>query len=222
MQNLKALLFDLDGTLIDSEFFHFECWNEILEESGTSLTYEDWLANYAGIPLPVNAKNLVEKYGITTPLTEIIERREKLTLERLKTKDVKLMPYVQEVLDFFSDKNLTLALVTSSPRQDVEAVFERNGLGKYFKLVITRTEVTKSKPDPESYLICVEKLGYSKDECIVFEDTVNGIKSAKAARLTCFAIQGNVAEHQNLGIADQLFLNFMEARNYMIEHNLIA
>jgi beta-phosphoglucomutase len=149
MQNLKALMFDLDGTLIDSEFFHFECWNEILKESHVKLTYEDWLKNYAGIPLPTNAKNLIEKYNINTSLTDLIEIRENLTLERLKTKDVNLMPHVADVLEYFHDKDLTLALVTSSPRKDVEAIFERNGLGKYFKLIITRSEVTKSKPDPE-------------------------------------------------------------------------
>src|ERR1700730_13429604 len=108
MPNLKALLFDLDGTLIDSEFFHFECWNEILEESGVKLTYEDWLKNYAGVPLPTNAKNLIEKYNISTPLLEIIERRENLTLERLKTKDVNLMPHVADILEYFHEKDLTL------------------------------------------------------------------------------------------------------------------
>lgn len=222
MKKLKALLFDLDGTLIDSEFFHFECWNEILEESGVTLTYEDWLKNYAGIPLPTNAQNLIEKYNITTPLAEIIERRERLTLERLKTKDVNLMPYVIEVLDFFQAKDLVLALVTSSPRKDVEAIFERNGLSKYFKLIITRSEVSKSKPDPESYNTCVEKLGLNKDECIVFEDTINGIRSAKAAGLTCIAIQQNTEEHQNLSLADQLFLDFNEAKAYLINHYHIA
>ncbi len=222
MQKIKALLFDLDGTLIDSEFFHFECWNEILAESGVCLDYEDWLKNYAGIPLPSNAQNLITKYNINTPLAHLIERRELLTLERLQTKQVNLMPYVTEVLDFFKAQNLVLALVTSSPRKDVEVIFERNGLGSYFQLIITRTEVTKSKPDPESYNICVAQLGLQKEDCLVFEDTLNGIKAAKAAGLTCIAIQGNTAEHQKLSLADQLFLDFNEAKAYLIANSLIS
>lgn len=221
MQTIKALMFDLDGTLIDSEFFHFECWNEILEDSGVKLTYEDWLKNYAGVPLPANAKNLIDKYQISSLLEDVIERRENLTLERLKTKDVTLMPHVADVLEYFYNKGLTLALVTSSPRKDVEAIFERNGLEKYFKLIITRTEVTKSKPDPESYNLCCELLGLAKDNCIVFEDTINGVRSAKAAGLTCFAIQSNTEEHDKLSIADQLFLDFNTAKNYLIENELI-
>lgn len=221
MPKLKAVLFDLDGTLIDSEYFHFECWNEILEETSAQLTYADWLQNYAGVPLPTNAKKLTEKYGISTPLADVIERRENLTLERLKTKDVNLMPYAAEILEFLTGKGLTLALVTSSPRQDVDAVFARNGLGKYFKLIITRSDVTHSKPDPESYNVCCEKLGIAKDECLVFEDTINGIKAAKAAGLTCYAIQSNITDHHKLSIADQLFLDFTEAEKYLTDNNLI-
>ncbi|WPU95493.1 HAD family phosphatase [Mucilaginibacter sabulilitoris] len=219
---LKALLFDLDGTLIDSEFFHFECWNEILEEFDAKLTYNDWLDNYAGVPMPANAGRLIKKFGIATPLQQIIEKREKLTLERLKTKDVNLMPYVADVLEYFHKEGLTLALVTSSPRQDVEAIFERNGLGRYFKLIITRTEVAKSKPDPESYLVCVEKLGLQKEECLVFEDTINGVKSAKAAGLTCFAIQSNTNEHHKLTLADKLFLDFKQVMEHLIESGLMG
>lgn len=222
MKAPKALLFDLDGTLIDSEFFHFGCWNEILKEFDVQLTYDDWLKTYAGVPMPANAARLAEKYNITSPLPQIIDKRERLTLERLKTKDVNLMPHVADVLEYFKSKGLRLALVTSSPRQDVEAVFERNGLGRYFELIITRTEVAKSKPDPESYLVCVEKLGVLKEECLVFEDTINGVKSAKAAGLTCFAIQSNTDEHHKLTIADKLFLDFKAAKDHLIEKGLIA
>jgi len=210
---LKAILFDLDGTLVDSEYFHFDCWNEILAEVGVQLTYEDWIKNYAGVPLPVNAQRLIDKYGITIPYDELVERREKLTLERFKTNDVNLMPHVLENLDLYTRKGLTLALVTSSPRQDVEAIFARNGLKHFFKLIITRSEVTNSKPDPESYNVCVEQLSLDKSECIVFEDTLNGVKAAKAADLVCFAIQSNTSEHVKLEVADKIFLDFNEATN---------
>jgi beta-phosphoglucomutase len=213
---LKAILFDLDGTLIDSEFFHLDCWNEILAESNVQLTYDDWVKNYAGIPLPVNAQRLIDKYGILTPYDELVARRENLTLERFKSNDVPLMPFVLENLEFFAAKGLTLALVTSSPRNDVEAIFERNGLKHFFKFTITRSEVENSKPHPESYETCVRELGLSKNECIVFEDTINGVKAAKAAGLVCYAIQSNTAEHHKLEAADKIFLNFNEAKDYLL------
>ncbi|MBC7746340.1 MAG: HAD family phosphatase [Flavobacterium sp.] len=222
MKNLKAILFDLDGTLIDSEYFHYECWNEILEEYNVALTFADWLKNYAGMPLPVNAKSLMEKHQIKTNLNDFIAMRENLFLERLKTKDISLMPYALEFIQFFHNKGLILSIVTASSRQEVELIFDRNGLRKYFSLIITRTDVDKSKPDPESYNICCKELNISKEQCIVFEDTENGIKSAVAAGITCYAIQSNVTEHARLSLADKLFLNLNEAKKYMLKSQLIA
>lgn len=221
MSKIKALLFDLDGTLIDSEKFHFDCWNEFLFPYEVTLDFKDWLTNYAGIPLPQNAKTIMSKYKIAEELSGFVERREQITFNGFKTKDIELMPFALEFIQYFYDQGLTLAVVTASPRIDVEAVFDKNGLAKYFSLFVTRTDVTKSKPDPESYNICVEKLGLTKDECIVFEDTLNGVKSAIAAGITTFAIQNNIRAHQKLKIADQLFLNFNHAKNYILTQKIL-
>ncbi|WP_293787245.1 HAD family phosphatase [uncultured Pedobacter sp.] len=221
MSKIKALLFDLDGTLIDSEKFHFDCWNTFLKPHNVHIEFKDWLSNYAGIPLPKNAKTIVDRYKLDEDLASFIERREKITFDGFRTTDIALMPHALEFVQFAYEKGLTLAVVTASPKIDVEAVFERNGLAKYFSLFITRTDVSKSKPDPESYNLCVERLGLAKEECIVFEDTLNGVKSALAAGITCYAIQNNVRAHQKLKIADELFLSFANAKTYMLQKELI-
>lgn len=216
MENLKALLFDLDGTLVDTEHFHLDCWNEVLSSFNVKLNHNDWLLHYVGVPLPLNAKNIIDKYNLPIELSQLIEQREKLTLKRLQTQQIALMPHAIEALDFFSEMGLVLALVTSSPKQDVDAIFKRNSLGKYFALVITRSDVSKSKPDPESYNFCLARLGLDKKDCIVFEDTLNGIKSAKAAGLTCFAVQSNIAGHYKLAIADKVFLSFKQVISHFM------
>ncbi|WP_316798683.1 HAD family phosphatase [Pedobacter frigidisoli] len=220
MNKIKALLFDLDGTLIDSEKFHFNCWNDFLLQYGVQLDFKDWLTNYAGIPLPQNAKTILSRYKLNEDLESFIERREQITLAGFKTKDIELMPFALDFVNYFYQKGFTLAVVTASPRADVEAVFEKNGLAKYFSVFVTRTDVIKSKPDPESYNLCVEKLGLAKEECLVFEDTLNGVKAAVAAGITCYAIQNNIRAHLKLKAADQLFLNFSHAKNYMLENVL--
>lgn len=222
MSKIKALLFDLDGTLIDSEKFHFDCWNTFLCPYNVQIDFKDWLSNYAGIPLPKNAKTIIDRYKIDEDLDGFIDRREKVTFEGFRSTDILLMPHALDFVQFAYKKGLTLAVVTASPKLDVEAVFERNGLAKYFSLFITRSDVSKSKPDPESYNLCVERLGLQKDECLVFEDTINGVKSAMAAGITCFAVQANVRAHQKLRVADQLFLNMAYAQKYIIENELIA
>ncbi len=199
----KALLFDLDGTLVDSEYFHYKVWNEILAESDVQLQYADFLKNFAGVPLPGNAKRLKELYEISSPLEVLIAKKEDLTL------------------DFFLEKGIAMALVTASKRSDVNELFRKNGLGKYFNLLVTRSDVTKSKPDPESYNLAVERIGFQKDECLVFEDTLNGLRAARNADLTCFAIQGDGESHAKLAEANRIFTDFRQARAYILEHELI-
>ena len=218
---LKAILFDLDGTLVDSELFHFECWNEILKESEICLSYSDWLKDYAGIPLAQNAASLSEKYGLTTPLGDLISRREQLSIQRMVDTEVPLMYYAREILDFFHQMPLTMALVTGSNRDEVNTLFMKNGLRKYFDIIVTNDDVKYPKPDPECYNLCRAQLGLEKEECLVFEDTVNGLKAAKAADLTCFAIQRHEQQHASLHQADRLFRHFEEAKKYLLEHQLV-
>lgn len=221
MAKFKAILFDLDGTLVDSEQFHFSTWNEVLAESDVQLEFTDFLKNYAGTPLPANAKKLRELYQIDSPLDVLISRKERLNEERLKTMVIGLMPHVQETMDFFEQTGVQMALVTASPRGDVNQMFSNNGLGKYFSLLITRSDVQHSKPHPESYNLAVEKLGLQKSECLVFEDTLNGLNAAKAAGLTCFVIQANEEDHEKLAAADQIFTDFEQAKNYLLANGLI-
>lgn len=219
MKEIKAFLFDLDETLIDSEFLHFECWNEVLSEYNIKLTFEDWLKNYAGFPLPVNAKKLIRQYGVNINHNELVSRREELTLMRLKTKDVRLMPYTLGFVAYFHKRGITMAIVTSSPRPDVEAIFERNGLKDYFAAIVTRSEVNNNKPHPESYMVGYEKLGIQKNFCLAFEDTVNGAKSAVSAGVECLAVQSDEENRKSLSsIANYTFPSFKEAKTFICKN----
>lgn len=207
MQKFKAVLFDLDGTLIDSEYFHYQCWMEILNTYDLTMPYEDWVKTYAGHPLPTNCKRIKELYKLDMPLDELMNWRERLSQEGFASKDIDLMPYAAEALKYFNAKGLKIALVTASPRDNVKLIFERNGLGHFFDVMITRSDVEISKPDPESYLKACEQLGVEKEACLAFEDTLNGLRAAKAAGVTCYAIQFDESQHGLLAIADKIFLN---------------
>jgi len=205
MQKLKAVLFDLDGTLIDSEYFHYQCWMEILANFGLSMTYEDWVKTYAGHPLPTNCRNIKEAFKLDTPLEELIEWRERLSREGFASKDINLMSYAAEALDFFKSRGMKIALVTASPRDNVRLIFGRNGLGHYFDAMITRSDVEISKPDPETYLKAIAALQVEKEDCLAFEDTLNGLRAAKAAGVTCYAVQHDESQHGVLSIADKIY-----------------
>lgn len=214
MPKLKAVLFDLDGTLIDSEHFHYECWVDILKEFNAEITYEDWTTNYAGIPLPSNCENLKERFNMDIPLDELIAWRTKLSKEGFANRDISLMPFALDVIQYYKAQGLRLAVVTASPRVDVELIFNRNGLAHYFEFMVTSTDVTQTKPDPECYNLACTKLGIAKDECIVFEDTVNGMRAAKAAGLTCLVVQHDETQHEKFVNADRIFLDMELAKQY--------
>lgn len=205
MQQLKAVLFDLDGTLIDSEFFHYECWMEILNHFGYSMTYQEWVKSYAGHPLPINCERIKAAYHLEMPLAELIDWRESLSQKGFANKDINLMPYAAEALEYFKNKGLKIALVTASPRDNVRLVFNRNGLGHYFDVMITRSDVEVSKPDPETYLKAMAALGVDIEACLAFEDTVNGLRAAKASGVTCYAIQQDESQYAELDIADEIY-----------------
>lgn len=148
-------------------------------------------------------------------LDELVEYRRQLTIDRFKTTDVPLMPFVPETLEFYRGNGIRMTIATSSQREDVEATFNRNGLRHYFEFMVTRSDVTHGKPHPESYLTCVERLGIDKSHCIVIEDTPTGVAAAKAAGLVCYAVQSNITEHPKLTDADRIFADLNEAQNYI-------
>lgn len=217
----KAVIFDFDGTLVDSEIFHFHIWNEVLAKYSIEVSYERYLAEFAGVPTPKNADMLVDRHRLPVSKKALLEERENLALERMATGDFKLMPHARETLDFFYTNNIPMALATGSPRQDVDLLLPKLDLGKYFQTTVTRDDVKNSKPDPESYQRCVDFLGFAKEDYLVFEDTPNGAWSAKNAGLTCFAVQHDQNEHPKLLHADKIFESLHEALDFLAANQLV-
>jgi len=221
MSKIKAIIFDFDGTLVDSEYFHFNCWNKVLKEYNLKLSYNYYINNYAGTPTPANAKALVQKYKLSITPKELSDRKEKITEKRLKKEDIKFMPNAINTLKYFYKLKIPMFLVTGSIRSDVDFILEKTGIKKYFKFCITRSEVKRSKPHPESYLKAVEQSNFNSKDFLVFEDTMNGVESAIFSGLTCFAIQEMKEMHKKLKHADKIFENFDKAILYLEKKGLL-
>ena len=217
----KAILFDFDGTLVDSEKIHFDAWNEVLKDYGIAADYSDYLKKFAGIPTVLNAQRLIAENQLDISIEEIVQKGKEIFREQIRANDPEFMPHALEILHFFYGKGFPMALVTGSPRDQVDPILKNKDLGKFFKTTITYDDVANSKPDPEGYLKAAAFLGFSKEEYLVFEDTANGTKAAKAAGLTCYAIQTDAGLHQNLSHADKIFLNLSEAMEFLKNGNLI-
>src|SRR5690606_11039451 len=120
--SIKAVLFDLDGTLIDSEFFYFSNWSPILaEEFGVEITYEDWIKDFAGHTLVRNVGFLRDQFGIETT-QEFMWTATRANYAKSDMTTIRLMPHAKEILDLLKSKDIRIALVTSSYNTTVQTV----------------------------------------------------------------------------------------------------
>lgn len=219
MNNINAVLFDLDGTLIDSEFFYFSNWAPILaEDYGLDISFDEWIERFAGHTLHHNVQMLNNEYGLKVDEEDMwFATRARYAKADMRT--IRLMPHAKEILTQLSDEGKTLALVTSSYQSTVQAVLGEHKLLHFFKFFVTRESVENPKPNPEPYLLAVDKLGIPKDEIVVVEDTSTGCTAAKEAGLYCIAVTKQVVEQKRLTYADQVLNDLAEVKNSLISLN---
>lgn len=202
--SVKAVLFDLDGTLIDSEYFYYSNWAPILaDEFDLHITFDDWLKNFAGHTLVRNVGFLKDQFGIETT-EEFMWTATRANYAKSDMTTIRLMPFAKETLENLRQKGLRMALVTSSYKTTVDTVLGHHGLLDYFEFFITRELVENPKPNPEPYELATQKLGLTKEQIIAVEDTITGFTSATAAGLTCVAVSKHTTERQRLAVAKYL------------------
>lgn len=191
---LNTVIFDMDGVLIDSEPYWEEAGKETLALYGITLTPEqymlttglrtrewiDWWFTY------FNIDKRFAKEAENSIVTKAIEKIRDHAL---------VMPGVDYIFQFFKERNFTIGLATSSPTLLIDVVTEKLQIGKYIKAYSSAEELPHSKPHPQVYLNCAEKLNVSPLNCICFEDSFNGMISARAARMKCVVVPAQSQLH---------------------------
>ncbi|HOW60325.1 MAG TPA: HAD family phosphatase [Candidatus Moranbacteria bacterium] len=200
MHNIRAILFDLDGVIIDSEPLHFEAHKKVLEKYKIKLSLEDYMRFGVAKGDNILYEKMSEKFGMPINKSEISQRKKQAYWEILDKKG-ELMPEILEILQNFS-KKYDLAIVSSGVKASVEHVLDKFNVRKYFEVVITGEDVEKIKPFPDVYSKALEKLERSKEECIAIEDSQTGIEAAKNAGLKCIAIPNEFTKNHDFSQAD--------------------
>ena len=179
---LKAVLFDNDGVLADTEALYFEACRAAVRERGFDLS----LADYQEVSLRQGASTIdFAADGALAPyeLRAVKKRRDDLYLAMLESK-AEARPGVAQVLAALKGR-ATLAVVTAAHRIHFDAIHRRTGFAPYFSFVLTQEDCPVSKPDPAPYLMALERGGWDASECVVVEDTERGLASARAAGIPC-------------------------------------
>ena len=209
-KEIKAVIFDMDGVLIDSEPLWRKAMIEGFASIGVLITEED-CKKTTGNRLKEVVEYWFEKLDILDFLPTEIEHRIINMLVKLINNEGKAISGVIEVINFCKNKNIKIGLATSSSNQLMEAVLEKLNLKNTFKSSISAENMEYGKPHPEVFLICASQLQISPLECIVIEDSINGVIAAKAAFMKVIALpeQENINNHK-FSIADYKLNNMQE------------
>lgn len=180
-KKIKAIIFDMDGVLIDARDWHYEALNKALSMFGMAISRFDHLVTYDGLPTKEKLKMLSLEKGFPGGLHSFInDLKQQFTIEEVIIKCRPVFHH-QYALARLKSEGYKLVVCSNSIKDTITIMLTKAGIIDYFDFYLSNQDVKKSKPDPEIYNTAISKLGLTKDECLVVEDNENGIKSAEAA-----------------------------------------
>ena len=184
---IKAIIFDMDGLMIDSERVTFECYQERLKDMNLTMD-EEFYKTLLGKPIKGIYQRFYDVYGNDFPIENVIQDVHQLMAERFETEGVPVKKGLVELLHYLKDNNYKTIVATSSNRDRVDKILFQAQITDYFDDSICGDEVTKGKPNPEVFLKSCQKLGVNVDEAIVLEDSEAGIQASYDANIKVICI----------------------------------
>lgn len=178
--NTKAVLFDMDGTLIDTEKYYRIFWPKAMAEFGYTMTDEQVLS-MRSLGRPFAPARLKEWFGRELDYYAVRNRRKELMEECLDKNGIELKPGAEEILKELNRCGIPAAVATATDLERTEKYLKMTGIRKYFAHLISAVQVREGKPSPDIYLYACEQLGLKPEECIAVEDSPNGVMSAYRA-----------------------------------------
>ena len=206
LKNKKAVLFDLDGTLVDSMWM----WPQIDVEFLGRFGYDcpgDLERAVEGMSFSETAAYFKERFSLPMTLEEIKECWSQMAMDKYRTQ-VPLKPGALEFLRYCKDQGIATGIATSNGRPIVDAVIEALQIGEYFQEVATACEVEKGKPEPDIYLEVARRLQVAPEDCLVFEDVPAGILAGKRAGMTVLAVEDDFSRELSGKLLEDLRLLF--------------
>jgi len=202
---IKAVFFDMDGTIADSEKIVWKVTRDFMQKRGIFITHEEEKLLY-GLIWKESIRKILESRGLE--YKQSIKNTLKERYVRTLSKEVVAMPHIHELLGSAKD-NFKVGLATNSRIREVEIIFNKLDFKSYFDIKLTRDNVKNVKPHPEIYLRGAGIFGVDPSECVVFEDSIVGITAAKSAGMKCIAVI-NTYSAEDLKDADMRIKSYKE------------
>jgi len=185
---LEAIIWDLDGVIVDSGPYHLQAWQQLARENGQEFSEEQFRRTF-GMRSP---EIIATVFGEGLPeeqVASLAKRKEELFRNAVRG-HVSSLPGAVELIHSTDRAGFRLALASSAPYENVELILDSLQLKNHFDVIVTSEDVTAGKPDPQIFLIAAKRLGARPANCLVIEDAVPGVQAAKAAGMKCIAVAG--------------------------------
>jgi beta-phosphoglucomutase len=198
MMNRKiAVIFDMDGVIVDNDVYHFRAWGELCNSYGLSVDKEDiksWFGN-------TNSMILKRLFGnnISNKMMEEMGMEKERLYREIYFPEIQLTPGLLPFLINLKEFGFLIAIATSAPTENVDFILDNTGIRSYFHKIIDSSMISQGKPSPEIYLKASELLKINPSECIIFEDSFHGIESARRAGMKVIGVATTHSSDKLLG-----------------------
>jgi HAD superfamily hydrolase (TIGR01509 family) len=213
VKKFSAIIFDMDGVIVDSEPLHQKAFEDLFAELGRKHDHGIVFHEYYGRSDGALLRDFIGKHQLPDELEDLAARKMKYFLGYLRER----RPVFKELHVLVPElaKRYTLAVATSSSHHVADVVMEISGLGPQFSLIVAREDVRLPKPDPEVYFTTARKLGVRPSDCCVIEDSIHGIQAAKMAGMTTIGLTSSLPP-EKLHRADLIARNYDDVRKLLL------
>lgn len=206
---LKAVIFDMDGVLVNTEPVYYKVIKEILNENGHDIDYKEY-EKYIGMTNEYTWELLKKEYSINMDTNELIDNMMILKDVIIRRDGYELIDGIEILLENLKQNNIKIGLASSSPICDILDVTKSTNIYKYFDKLVSGESVENSKPSPDIFLKALQELGINSEECIVIEDSKNGVLAAKSANMKCIGFFNKDSGKQDLSSSDIIISSMID------------
>jgi HAD superfamily hydrolase (TIGR01509 family) len=213
MKRFSAIIFDMDGVIVDSEPLHQKAFETLFEELGRKHDHGIVFHEYYGRSDKVLLKDFIEKHNLPFELEDLTRRKLKYFVQYLRER----RPVFQELHSLVPElaRHYKLAIASSNFRSVIDVVMEFSGLRPHFNIIVGYEDIRFTKPDPEIYFTAAKRLGARPSQCCVIEDAALGVQAAKMAGMTCIGLTSSLPP-EKLRQADFIAHNYDDVRRLLL------
>jgi len=221
MQTAKAVIFDMDGVLIDSYHAHFESWRIVAAEEGIDFSRDVFDRTFGRTSREI-IQDVLGHRAAPPERVASLDARKEAAYREIISRDFPAMPGVGELIDALASAGFKLAIGSSGPPENVALVLSRLQRERLFSAVVSGADVVRGKPDPAIFLLAAQRMGAAPERCAVIEDAPLGIAAARAAGMAAIGLASTGRRREQLAAADAVFDSLIEITPEIIERILSA